>query len=233
MRNLSRVYNLIRGNLYGLGLVQGQAWSCVYHVLAAHAAAVKKLRSINPAAAVSMNLNVDWAEPASSSAADRVPPSPVLFRQARATEVEMAPPLQLIGYLPLCFLFRQARATEVEMAPPLQLIGYPPLCVLYRQARAIELEMAEPASASAADRVLPLCVLIRQAPRVKILTCQPLPLQLTGYLPSVSMASILADSFLTTELSILIWLARGNPTLPRLHRGHICRPGLDHETEHS
>lgn len=52
--------------------VQVVAWNCVYHVLLAHAAAVKRFRDIVPGGSISMNLNCDWAEPLTSSAADQV-----------------------------------------------------------------------------------------------------------------------------------------------------------------
>ena len=52
------------------------AWKCAYHVLLAHAAAVKRFRSAVPGGKISMNINSDWGEPYSSSAQDKVGFSP-------------------------------------------------------------------------------------------------------------------------------------------------------------
>jgi len=54
---------------------QAVAWNCVYHVLLAHAAAVKRFRAIVPGGRISMNINCDWAEPRTSSAADQARPA--------------------------------------------------------------------------------------------------------------------------------------------------------------
>ncbi|CAK0738170.1 hypothetical protein CVIRNUC_001004 [Coccomyxa viridis] len=48
-----------------------QAYNCVYNVLQAHAAAVQEFRSAVPDGKISINLNSDWGEPYSSSAADK------------------------------------------------------------------------------------------------------------------------------------------------------------------
>ena len=50
------------------------AWNCAYHVLLAHAAAVKRFRAAVPGGKISMNINSDWSEPYSSSAQDQVHP---------------------------------------------------------------------------------------------------------------------------------------------------------------
>lgn len=50
------------------------AWNCTYHVLLAHAAAVKRFRAAVPGGKISMNINSDWSEPYSSSAQDQVHP---------------------------------------------------------------------------------------------------------------------------------------------------------------
>lgn len=54
------------------------AWNCAYHVLLAHAAAVKRFRVAVPGGKISMNINSDWSEPYSSSAQDQVHPLHVL-----------------------------------------------------------------------------------------------------------------------------------------------------------
>ncbi len=54
---------------------QAVAWNCVYHVLLAHAAAVKRFRALVPGGQISMNINCDWAEPRTSSAADQARPA--------------------------------------------------------------------------------------------------------------------------------------------------------------
>jgi beta-glucosidase len=51
-----------------------QAYSCVIHVLEAHAAAVREFRSIVPDGRISINLNCDWGEPYTSSQQDKVRP---------------------------------------------------------------------------------------------------------------------------------------------------------------
>lgn len=48
------------------------AWNCAYHVLLAHAAAVQRFRTLVPGGRISMNINSDWSEPLTPSAADRV-----------------------------------------------------------------------------------------------------------------------------------------------------------------
>ena len=47
------------------------AWQCVQHVLEAHAAAFKKFKAKVPGGELCMNLDGEWGEPASDSAADR------------------------------------------------------------------------------------------------------------------------------------------------------------------
>ncbi|KAK9827612.1 hypothetical protein WJX81_006199 [Elliptochloris bilobata] len=47
------------------------AWNCAYHVLLAHAAAVKKFRAAVPGGKIGMNINSDWSEPFSSSSQDQ------------------------------------------------------------------------------------------------------------------------------------------------------------------
>eukprot|EP00884_Botryococcus_braunii_P008097 jgi/Botrbrau1/17289/Bobra.0015s0046.1 len=64
---------------YGIGVhapgVKGESraapWVCTYHVLLAHAAAVKAFRALVPGGKISMNINGDWSEPYSTSAADQ------------------------------------------------------------------------------------------------------------------------------------------------------------------
>ena len=63
------------------------AWNCAYHVLLAHAAAVKRFRAAVPGGKISMNINSDWSEPYSSSAQDQVHPVHV-SEQSRNLEVE-------------------------------------------------------------------------------------------------------------------------------------------------
>lgn len=51
---------------------KGQVWQCVGNVLRAHAAAVAAFRQQVPKGKISMALNSDWAEPLTSSSADKV-----------------------------------------------------------------------------------------------------------------------------------------------------------------
>jgi beta-glucosidase/6-phospho-beta-glucosidase/beta-galactosidase len=47
-----------------------EPWLVSHHVLLAHAAAVARFRTLVPAGAISLNLNAEWAEPATDSSAD-------------------------------------------------------------------------------------------------------------------------------------------------------------------
>ena len=51
---------------------KGQVWQCVGNVLRSHAAAVAAFRQQVPEGKISMALNSDWAEPLTSSPADKV-----------------------------------------------------------------------------------------------------------------------------------------------------------------
>eukprot|EP00884_Botryococcus_braunii_P004004 jgi/Botrbrau1/13604/Bobra.0069s0001.1 len=60
---------------HGLGIlapgIVGKYYRCVYSVLRAHAAAVKRIRALNPRAKTGLVMAHDWPEPYSNSQADR------------------------------------------------------------------------------------------------------------------------------------------------------------------
>jgi len=53
-------------------------WSCHNNVLRAHASAVREFRRIVPNGKIGMNLAIQWSEPRSDSAEDRVRRRPAL-----------------------------------------------------------------------------------------------------------------------------------------------------------
>jgi hypothetical protein len=61
-----------QGGGMGKGESRAAPWVCTYHVLLAHAAAVKAFRTLVPGGKISMNINGDWSEPYTSSPADQV-----------------------------------------------------------------------------------------------------------------------------------------------------------------
>jgi beta-glucosidase/6-phospho-beta-glucosidase/beta-galactosidase len=57
------------------GEKQASPWKCTYHVLLAHAAAVKAFRQHVPGGRISLNINGDWSQPLTNSPADKVCPA--------------------------------------------------------------------------------------------------------------------------------------------------------------